>query len=205
MSTSLEDVFLNCPFDEAYKSSFEAVLFTVTASGYRVRCALEENDAGDVRFDKLCRLIRESGKSIHDLSRTDLSAAGFPRFNMPFELGLFMGANRFGGPAQRKKSALIMINETYKLPIYLSDLSGNDPQSHHGNPAEIFRIVRKYLHVRPDGKPLPGATRVMEEFDRFKTSLPALAAALELTPNEIDPYHDYRDYIGLLTEFLRQA
>jgi len=205
VSASTENVFLNCPFDEAYKSSFEAVLFTITASGYRVRCALEENDAGDVRFDKLCRLIRESGKSIHDLSRTDLSAAGLPRFNMPFELGLFMGANRFGSPAQRKKSTLIMVSEPYKLPIYLSDLSGNDPQSHHGNPAEVARIVRKYLHLRPDGQPLPGATRIMAEFNRFKNSLPALASALDLTPDEIDPYHDCRDYIGLLTEFLRQA
>ena len=112
---------------------------------------------------------------------------------------------RSGGPVQRRKSALIMVDEPYRLPIYLSDLSGNDPQSHRSNPSEVVRIVRKYLHVRPDGKPLPGATRVMEEFDRFKTSLPALAAALELTPDEIDPYHDYRDYIGLLTEFLRQA
>lgn len=202
---SAQNVFLNCPFDDAYKPAFEAALFTIVISGYRVRCALEENDAGNVRFDKLCRLIRESEKSIHDLSRTDLSAAGMPRFNMPFELGLYMGANRFGGPAQRRKSALIMVAEPYKLPIYLSDLAGNDPQFHHGKPEEITRIVRKYLHVRPDGTLLPGASRIIKEFDLFKKSLPALADALDLAPNEIDPYRDYRDYVGLLTEFLRQA
>ena len=56
---------------------------------------LRRNPRPHVRFDKLSRLIRESGKSIHDLSRTDLSAAGMPRFNMPFELGLYLGATRF--------------------------------------------------------------------------------------------------------------
>ena len=28
--------------------------------GYEPRCALEDSDAGDIRFDKLCRLIAES-------------------------------------------------------------------------------------------------------------------------------------------------
>ena len=200
-----ENVFVNCPFDDAYKPSLEAVLFAITASGYRVRCALEDNDAGDVRFDKLCRLILESGKSVHDLSRTDLSAAGMPRFNMPFELGLYLGATRFGSRVQRTKSTLIMVKEPYRLPIYLSDLAGNDPQAHHGRIEDVARIVRKYLHARPDGTPLPGATRILSEFTRFKKSLPALARELHLAPDEIDPYHDYRVYLDLLAEFLRQA
>jgi hypothetical protein len=49
------NVFINCPFDDAYSSCFEALVFTITASGYRARCALEEEDGGDIRFDKLCR------------------------------------------------------------------------------------------------------------------------------------------------------
>jgi hypothetical protein len=81
-------VFLNCPFDEAYKPSFEALLFTIMASGYRARCALEDDDSGDIRFDKLCRFIEESDRSVHDLSRVELGANDLPRFNMPFELGL---------------------------------------------------------------------------------------------------------------------
>ena len=204
MSTG-ENVFLNCPFDEAYKPSFEVVLFVVASSGYRVRCALEDNDAGDVRFDKLCRLIRECGKSIHDLSRTDLSARGMPRFNMPFELGLYLGAARFGSRVQRAKTALVMVKEPYGLPVYLSDLAGNDPQAHHGLVEEVSRIVRKYLHTRPDGKPLPGATRILADFARFKISLPALAKEIHLESHEIDPFHDYRVYIDLMAEFLRQA
>ena len=205
MSPDAPSVFINCPFDEDYKASFEALMFTVTASKYRVRCALEEDDAGDIRFDKLCRLIEISDRSIHDLSRIELGPHGLPRFNMPFELGLLMGAKRFGGKRQRQKTTLIMIAEQYRLPVYLSDLAGNDPDAHHGRPEEIIRIVRRYLHARPDGTPLPGAARMLADFNRFKEALPELAAALDIAPSEIDPYLDYRSYVWLLAEFLKVA
>jgi hypothetical protein len=103
MIGAASNVFINCPFDDDYKASFEALIFCVTTSGYRVRCALEENNAADIRLEKLYRLIKESGKSIHDLSRVDLGSNGLPRFNMPFELGLFMGASKFGGKSHRQR------------------------------------------------------------------------------------------------------
>lgn len=138
MSDNPLSVFINCPFDAKYKATFEALVFTVTASGYRVRCALEEQDGADIRFDKLCRLIAESDRTIHDLSRTELGPNDLPRFNMPFELGLAMGAKRFGARRQRRKTALIMVAEPYRLPAYLSDLGGNDLSAHHSDPRQAF-------------------------------------------------------------------
>ena len=158
-----------------------------------------------LRFDKLRRLIADSDHGIHDLSRIENSDAGLPRFNMPFELGLYLGANRFGGPVQRKKTALIMVTEPFRLPVFLSDLSGNDPQAHYGRVDDVIRIVRKYLHARPEGRPLPGATRMLAEFNRFKSALPKLAHELQLELHEIDPYREYRVYLDVLVEFLRQA
>lgn len=196
------NVFINCPFDDDYKPCFEALIFTITASGYRVRCALEENDTGDIRFDKLCRLISESDKSIHDLSRTQLGATGLPRFNMPFEFGLYQGATRFGGTRRRMKTALAMVETPFGLPAYMSDVAGSDPAVHHGKPDEVIRIVRAYLHRSPDGNPLPGAAHISIEFKRFQRSLPKMAAALKIAADELDPLRDYRDYLALLTEFL---
>ncbi len=181
------------------------MLFTITAGGYQARCALEENDSGDIRFDKLCRLIESCGKSIHDLSRIQLSDNGLPRFNMPFELGLLMGARRFGGKRQRAKTAAIMVSEPYRLPAYLSDLAGNDPSAHHGRPEEVIRIVRRYLHQTPDGATLPGANRIIAEFRRFQSELPDLGEEADLTPDEIDPFRDYRTYLQLVTGFLSLA
>jgi hypothetical protein len=199
------NVFVNCPFDDDYKPCFEALIFTIAASGYIVRCALEENNAGNIRFDKLCAIIATSDRSIHDLSRIELNPAGFPRFNMPFEFGLCLGAKRFGGPRHRSKSALALISEPYSLPVYLSDVAGSDPAPHRNEPEEIIRLVRGYLHVRPDGTQLPGAAHMRKEFKRFNASLPALAASLQIAPDELDPLRDYRDYVAILTEFLLQA
>lgn len=201
MSAALS-VFVNCPFDRDYRPLFEAILLTITASGYRVRCALEEHDGGDIRLDKLCRLIEESDRSIHDLSRTTLNDADLPRFNMPFELGLALGARRFGGRRQRRKTFCIMVAVQYRLPAYLSDLGGNDPDTHHNKPAEVIRIVRKYLSVFPDGRPLPGAAKYVALLDGFKTALPEIARSRELDAGEIDPYDDYRTYLWCMTEYL---
>ena len=194
-------VFINCPFDEDYRTCFEAVLFTVHMAPFTPRCALEENDAGDIRFDKLCRLIAESDQSVHDLSRTESGAAGLPRFNMPFELGLMMGARRFGGRRQQAKRACIMVASNYVMPAYLSDLAGNDPLAHGRDPRVVVRIVRDALHHDPTGVVLPGATHFSELLDVFRTVLPELAATARLTLDEAHPHRGYRNFIGLLRTF----
>jgi hypothetical protein len=194
-------VFINCPFDEIYRPCFEAILVKVTLSGYRVRCALEDDDAGDVRFDKLCDLIAESDWSIHDLSRTTTGADGLPRFNMPFELGLTMGARRFGKGRQAGKKAAIMVAEPFVMPRFLSDLAGNDPKPHHGDPRRIIRIVRDHLHTDPGGALLPGAAHMAEMLDTYRRLLPELAAAAQLTAEEVHPYRGYRNFMDLLRGF----
>ena len=204
MTAADHSAFVNCPFDNDYKPLFEALIFTIASSGYRVRCALEENNAADIGFDKLCRLISERGRSVHDLSRIELDTrSGLPRFNMPFELGLFLGARRFGGRAQGGKSALVMTSAEYRLPVYLSDTAGSDTSHHGGELIELVRSVRGYLHAKPDGRPLPGAARILDEFRRFKTFRHDYAAALEIAPDELDPFRDYRDYNIVQKEFLR--
>jgi hypothetical protein len=37
-----------------------------------------------------------------------------PRFNMPFECGVFYGALRFGRPSQRRKRFLLLDTEPYQ-------------------------------------------------------------------------------------------
>jgi hypothetical protein len=194
-------VFINCPFDDDYRSCLEATLFTVTISGYRPRCALEENDAGDIRFDKLRKLIAESDYTIHDLSRTESSEEGLPRFNMPFELGLMMGAKHFGGPKQRAKRACIMIAENYVLPKYLSDLAGNDPAAHASDPRAVVRIVRDHLHNDPDGHRLPGAAHMIDLLDNFHRDLKGLAKAARLTVDEVHPRRSYKNFMDMLIAF----
>ncbi len=95
-------VFLNCPFDDAYLPLLHGMLFAIHDCGYVARIALEDTGSNETRIDKIVRIIRESRLSIHDISRVELSEPSkLPRFNMPFECGLAMGAIRFGASTQR--------------------------------------------------------------------------------------------------------
>ncbi|CAN0402732.1 unnamed protein product, partial [Phaeothamnion confervicola] len=195
------DAFVNCPFDDTYLPCFEALLFVITLSGYHVRCALEESDAGNIRLAKLRRLIADSDDTIHDLSRTTTSDYGLPRFNMPFELGLAMGARLFGSGRQRAKRTCIMVTRDHTLPRYLSDLSGTDPMSHRDDHRELIRIVRDHLHTAPDGRRLPGAAHMIELFERFRADLPSLASQADLTEPETHARLSFRNYMDLVRAF----
>lgn len=196
------DVFINCPFDDEFKSLFEAIHFTVSACGYAPRCALEEDDGANLRFNKLSRMIEECPRSVHDLSRIELNDEGLPRFNMPFELGLFIGAKQFGGRKYKTKTALVMVAEPYRMPAYLSDLSGSDPSAHHSDPTVVVAKVRKYLHSRPLGAPLPGARHIVEALERFQSALPEMTQELRIRADEIDAFKDYRTYAHFVSAFL---
>jgi hypothetical protein len=204
MSSRLQspNVFVNVPFDNEYEPLFEALVFTVSACGYRVRCALEDDDSGDIRLDKLVQLIRESPRSIHDLSRIEPGQNDLPRFNMPFELGLALGAKRFG---QRLGDRIkIMVSDPYRLPAYLSDLGGNDPSAHRNDPEQVIRIVSSFLHRTPSGGMLPGPAKLRTDFKKFEAQLPAVAREIHYQADEISGFRNYRTFVWCVTEILRK-
>lgn len=100
-----DNVFLNCPIDSVYKELFDAMVFAVHDCGFIASCVLEEADASQVRIDKIYDIIAECRYGIHDISRTELDeVSGFPRFNMPLELGVFLGEKKFGIDAHKRKN-----------------------------------------------------------------------------------------------------
>src|ERR1700740_2359962 len=104
-----EGVFINCPFDAEYQPLFRALVFAVQDCGFVARSALEREDGSEVRIEKIRRIIAESAFGIHDISRTEPDAGtGLPRFNMPLELGIFLGAKYYGGAEQARKSCVIL-------------------------------------------------------------------------------------------------
>lgn len=198
-------VFINCPFDIEYRPLFEAMVFTIVACGYYPRCALEDSNSGDVRLDKLCELIRSSNSAIHDLSRTQLSESLLPRFNMPFELGLVIGAKRFGSGQHKNKRNLVLIEKKFEMPKYLSDLGGNDAVPHENQRDRLITAVRGFLKQYPDGDMLPGAQAIGKNFERFNADLPGLASEANCTEDEVRPFGHYPEYLELVTRFLDKA
>ncbi|MDR3516765.1 MAG: hypothetical protein P4M00_13185 [Azospirillaceae bacterium] len=118
-------VFINCPFDPPYKPLLDAAVFAVLDCGFIPRCALEKSDSGTVRIEKIFRIIEDCKFGIHDISRTELDPDHrLPRFNMPFELGIFLGARHFGNGAQHAKECMIVDTESQRYQEFISDISG---------------------------------------------------------------------------------
>ncbi|MET4682968.1 hypothetical protein ABIE19_000877 [Brevundimonas faecalis] len=177
-----ESVFLNCPFTPDYAGLMRAYVFAVMYCGLRPRCARENDNGGEIRFDKLLRIIRTCRWSIHDLSFTQLDAAsGLARFNMPFELGLFLAAQRYDR-RQRDKECVIFEKTAHETKRCLSDISGQDPRVHDMSADLVVREVRDWLRTAR-GEILPGPDAVSERFSLFENDYPVICKALGLSPD----------------------
>lgn len=189
-----QSVFLNCPFDDEYRSLFEAIVFTIHLCGFSCRCALEETDAAVVRIEKIVRMIAACDLGIHDLSRVDTHGK-LPRFNMPLELGLFLGAQRFGQKRQRKKKCLILEGQKYQYQRFISDIAGQDLAAHNGKAEEAITAVRKFLsdYASEDAK-IPGRNRILALWQEFTTALPGLLAYAK-QDRESMTFREFRNYV----------
>lgn len=197
--TSPEDVFINCPFDEDYRDLFHALVFAIYACGFRARSARELDDGGQTRIDKLYVLINECRYGIHDLSRTELDKTHLlPRFNMPLELGIFLGAKRFGGRKQKDKRLLIFDIEAYRYQKFISDLAGIDIHAHEGQPERAITETRDWLRNVSRREKMPGGPKLVKLYREFLNVLPKLAEALDLDPATAS----YVDFERMLTQWL---
>ena len=178
------NVFINCPFDDPYLPMFRALTFAVFECGLRPRCAQEVYDAGEVRIEKIARIIRDCRWGIHDISRTDPNPHGLPRFNMPLELGLFLGAQRFGAGVQKLKSCLVLDREKFRYQEFISDIAGQDIAAHDDDPAQAIRAVRDWLAgSNASAIPPPGQAAISQRHTRFLSELLAICAATEREMN----------------------
>src|ERR1035438_9293344 len=172
-----KDVFLNCPFDSEYKPLFNAIIFAVHKLGFQARCALEVDDSGEIRVEKILRLIEQCRYGIHDISSVGLDRhTGLPRFNMPLELGLYLGCKRFGSDAQHRKVCLILDSEPYRYRAFISDIAGQDIHSHGNKPERAIAEVRDWLVAASGRRRLPGGADVADGYRKFLKGLPGLCA-----------------------------
>lgn len=194
-------VFVNCPFDDDYRPLFEAVVFTLHDCGYVAHSALEVTDASQVRIDKVSMLIGACKLGLHDISRTELDATtGLPRFNMPLELGLFLGAKRFGTGRQRQKNCLIMDVDRYRYQKFISDIAGQDIVAHAGNVAQAIRIVRDWLSdAEPRSVRMPSGTVIWQRYEQFRRDLPATCARNGLIADELT----FNEFVLIAEEWLK--
>jgi hypothetical protein len=109
-----------------------------------------------------------------------------PRFNMPFEIGLFFAAKAFGSNQQKNKIALILDSGDYRYRESLSDISGQDISSHGGDAQKAIRKVRDWLDTcRAGGTPLPGGSHIVKQYRNFNKELRSTLKKAKLDADEL--------------------
>jgi len=166
---------------------FRAILFTVYACGYRPRCALEVSDSSENRLAKIERIIQDSKFGIHDISFTNIDqTTKLPRFNMPFELGMFFAAKHFGSGRQKEKIALVLDKRAFRYRESLSDISGQDISVHNRTLKIAIRQIRDWLDTCQRGKnSLSGGDHVSKQYLKFSRQLPSASKKLRLNAAEL--------------------
>lgn len=164
------NVFINCPFDNEYKPLLKALVFTVCYLEHKPLISMTMSSS-NVRIQQIKNYIRKSKFGIHDISRNkQLSNSELPRFNMPFELGLDIGAAEFGSALLKSKHALILDTERYYFQKVISDISGQDIEEHANDPKILIRKVRNWFSNQTDST-IPGPTIIWNAFNQFNADL----------------------------------
>lgn len=200
MAARYEDsVFINCPFDGSYKKLFDAIVFAVHDSGFVARCAFEVDDAATNRLSQIMEIVKDCKYGIHDISRTQLHRESrLPRFNMPLELGVFLGCQRFGPKRHQEKQCLVLDKEKYRYQKFISDIAGHDIHAHDNRPERIIREVRNWLRTAADRQGIPGAAVMWKRFQQFQRDLPAICRELNLDAPELI----FVDYTYIVADWL---
>ncbi len=191
-------VFINYPFGKNYQHIFRAIVFAVIDCGYRAICAEEIINAGVDRLQKISDLILSCRFGIHDISMVALDKiTKLPRFNMPFELGFFLGAAAAARAEEDKKFCLIFAHHAYDYRKCLSDISGHDIYVHDSNARKAIELVRDFL--LPHNKDIvPGTMTILEHYQKFQKQFPVLCRDLGLNPENLI----FNDYANLVSRWL---
>ena len=181
-----DGVFVNCPFDEDYSQLFKAVVFAVTHCGFYVRCALEEPDSSQNRLYKIMNIISECKYGIHDISRVEIDTnTQLPRFNMPLELGVFLGGKFFGKTDQQVKKCLILDAEPFRYRQSTSDIAGLDIDYHHNNKRKAIICVRNWLASRSGSRRLHSGSLIYRDYLNFQKERPSMCNQWNLDRREL--------------------
>lgn len=181
-------VFVNCPFDKKYAEFLYAIIFTIICCKKIPRLTLLEKDSSVTRLDKIKKLISSSMFGIHDLSRCKSSKVDtYFRMNMPFELGLDMGAQHFAENHATKK-IIILVNKKYDYQKAISDLSGNDPICYNGKAEELSKEIRDWLVENSNKNNFPSALQIWNVYGDFLGWLKTEKNYFETKPENVGEF-----------------
>lgn len=117
---------------------------------------------------------------------------------MPLELGLFLGAKRYGGREQKAKRCIVFDRERYRYQRYISDIAGQDIHSHDGSEQQLIEELAAWLRDQSEDRTVPGGRAIAAEFVAFEADLPVICAARGLALDELT----FGDSNAIIVEYL---
>ena len=121
-----------------------------------------------------------------------------PRFNMPLELGVFLGAKQFGSCRQRSKRCLVLDRERYRFQQFISDIAGQDIKVHGNSSETAIQMVRDWLRNAIGQPSMPSGSHLWTSYQKFTVELSEMCEKAQLTPAKLT----FRDFYQLVLEWL---
>lgn len=119
---------------------------------------------------------------------------------MPLELGMFLGAKRFGRAEQKQKSCLILDVERFRFQKFISDIAGQDISAHGADTTKAIKVVRDWLSNATSASiKIPGGTVIASRYEVFRKDLPAMCEKLRLNVDELT----FNNYVVQVEEWLK--
>ena len=163
-------VFINCPFDKDYVLLLRALTFTLQYLDFTPQVS-QTLSSSTIRANQIKEHIKSCKYSIHDLSRSrPLKRGDLPRFNMPYELGLDLGAAEYGGKKLQTKRTLILETDRFHYQKVLSDISGQDIENHNDDPQTLVTKVRNWISNNSIDIVI-GSNQIWIAFNQFNADL----------------------------------
>ena len=117
---------------------------------------------------------------------------------MPLELGLFLGAKRFGDDEQKRKRMLVLDTERYRYQRFISDIAGQDIHAHHGDVSTTIGAVTTWLRIQSGRSSVPGGKRVSDDYANFQLELDGTLQDLSMQPDEVT----FVDFVSIASSYI---
>ena len=195
-----DSVFINVPFDRKVRSASAMPSSSLSMTAGSPVDPLSKSKTAVKR-----EWTRSSTSSSNRNSESTTSPAPgidrktrLARFNMPLELGFFLGAKRYGNERDREKRCLILDRSPYRYRSFCSDISGQDIRVHNDQPRDAIRAVRDWLSSHRTEVAIPGGKAIFDRYQRFRAQLPQQAREINLDYRELT----FNDYTRLVVGWL---
>jgi len=125
-------VFMNHPFDDAFKPFSDALAFAIVAAGLLPLSAWDLSLPDRPRLQTIVEAIGSCDFSVHDLSRASgYGTENLARLNMPLEMGMALFHALHNQHAAHR--CAFFVSDEHIYTRFASDLAGLDPVVYHNS------------------------------------------------------------------------